>query len=155
MYRRLSAVSVVYMWCVLGCVLVREGKQNRQNFTSTYVQSKASCREPGKSSYTLPAEKNFERLPREVQRSDGAQTSTSVSGRASRVGVFSVLAKSARTKRYVDKKNHNYTYTCKAPLRGVGCSPRGDASWHATRKNHQSPSSGSMGAIPNVRNIYL
>ena len=29
----------------------------QQNPTDTYVQSKASCREPAKSSYTLPAEK--------------------------------------------------------------------------------------------------
>ena len=44
-------LPVVY---VLGCVLVREGKKNRQNVTSTNVQNKASCREPGKSSYPLP-----------------------------------------------------------------------------------------------------
>ena len=52
----LCCLPVVY---VLGGVLVREGNKNRQFFTGTYVQSKASCREPGKSSYTLPAEKTL------------------------------------------------------------------------------------------------
>ena len=30
------------------------------------------------------------------------------------------------------RKFHKYTNTYKAPLRGVGCCPRGDAIWHAT-----------------------
>ena len=53
------------------------------------------------------------------------------------------------------KKSH-YTQQDKAPLRGVGCSPRVDASWHATGENYQLPSSGtpcSMRVIPNERNI--
>ena len=96
----LSACSVVCLWCmyVLGCVPVREGNKNRQNFTGTYVQKRPHTEKPGKSSYPLPSKKNFEGTPRELQCSDRAQTSTKGSGRPSCVGVLSVLAKSARTK---------------------------------------------------------
>ena len=45
---------VVY---VLGCVLVREGNKNRQNFIGTYVQNRPHAEKTGKLSYTLPAEK--------------------------------------------------------------------------------------------------
>ena len=50
---------------------------------------------------------------------------------------------------------YNYTYAYKAPLRGVGCFPRGDASWHATGESYQSSSSRtrSMRVIPKERNI--
>ena len=87
---------VVY---VLGCVLVKEGYKNRQ-FTGTYVQNRPYTEKPGKSSYPLPPEKNFESTPRELQSSDRAQTSTTGSGRPSSVDVLSVLAKIARTNTY-------------------------------------------------------
>ena len=35
-------------------------------------------------------------------------------------------------KRLSGRKKHDFTLLIKAPLRGVRCSPRGDASWHAT-----------------------
>ena len=44
----------------------------------------------------------------------------------------------------------------KVPLGGVGYFPRGDASWHATGGNYQSPSRGtcrSMRVTPNERDI--
>ena len=56
----LSACSVVYLWCyVLGCVLVREGNENRQNLTGTYVQNRPHTEKPGKSSYPLPKKKTL------------------------------------------------------------------------------------------------
>ena len=112
-----SACSVVYMWYVLGCVLVREGNKKQTKFTATYVQSRLHTAKPGKSSYPLP-EKNFESTPRELLCSDRAQTSTTGSGRPSCVDELRNLAKSARTKRYDPKtdekqteKSHIYTYT--------------------------------------------
>ena len=96
-------LPVVY---VLGCVLVREGNKNRQIFYR-YVRT---CRvrphaENPRNRLIYSQQKNyFERLPRELQCSDGAQTSTNVSGRASRVGVLDILPKSARTKRYFRNK---------------------------------------------------
>ena len=39
------------------------------------------------------------------------------------------------------RKCHKHNYTYKAPLRGVGCSPRGDASWHDTAENQPISSS--------------
>ena len=56
------------------------------------------------------------------------------------------------------KKTHTYIYIThkyEAPLRAVGCSPRGNARRDATGENSQPPSSGaprSMRAIPNERN---
>ena len=101
---------------------------------------------------------NFERPPRELQCSNRAQTLTG-SRRSSCVDVvlgFWLKVLERRDKFENRRKFHKYTYTYKAPLRGVGCSPRGDASWHATGENYQSPSSGtlrSMRVIPNERNI--
>ena len=89
---------------VLGCVLVREGNKNRQNFTGTYEQNRPHTEKPGKSSCPLPPEKNFESTPRELQCSDRAQTSTTGPGRRSCVDVLGVLAKSVRTKRYDPKQ---------------------------------------------------
>ena len=52
---------------------------------------------------------------------------------------------------------HINTSTYMALRRGVGCSPRGDAGWHATGGKYQSLSSGtrSMRVFPNERNMYL
>ena len=58
-------------------------------------------------------------------------------------------------KRPAGRKKNDFTLLYKAPLRGVGCFPRGDASWHATGERYQSPSSGtgSMRVIPKESNI--
>ena len=122
----LSACYVIYLVYVPACVLVREGNKNRKNFTGTYVQSSPHAENPGKSSYTLPTEKkSFERLPRELQRcSDGAPTSTDVSGRVSRVGILSVLRKIYRTKRCTRKKTKDsslYMYICTAAVHAYVC----------------------------------
>ena len=148
-------LPVVY---VLGRVLVRDGNKNRQNFTGTYVQNRPHTEKPGKSSYLLPKKKNFERMPRELQCSDRAQTSTTGSGRPSCVDVvlgFWLKVLVRRDKFQNRRKFHKYTYTYKAPFRGVGHFPRGDASWHATGESYQSPSSGtrSMRVIPTKGNI--
>ena len=37
-------------------------------------------------------------------------------------------------KRLAGRKKHDFTFVYKAPLRGVGFSPRRDASWHAADK---------------------
>ena len=51
----LLSLPVVY---VLGCVLVREGNKNRQNFTGcAYVQNRPHTEKPGKSSLPLSLEK--------------------------------------------------------------------------------------------------
>ena len=138
-------------------MLVREGNKNRQKISGTYVQNRHHTEKPGKSSYPLPEQKNFVRSPRELQCSDRAQTSTTGSGRPSCVDVVLGVCQKVlvRGKFENRRKCHKYTYTYKAPLRGVGCSPRGDASWHATGENYQSPSSGtrSMRVIANERNI--
>ena len=56
----LFACSVVYLWYVLGCVLVREGNKNRQKITGgTYVQNRPHTEKPGKSAYPLPPEKKL------------------------------------------------------------------------------------------------
>ena len=46
-------------------------------------------------------------------------------------------------KRPAVRKKHDFTLLYKAPLRGVGWPPRGDASWHATWGNYHSPSRGT------------
>ena len=70
-------------------------------------------------------------------------------------GGAEICLASPSRKRPAGRQKHNYTLLYNAPVRGVGCFPRGDASFHATGKNYQSPSSGtrSMRVIPKVRNI--
>ena len=75
---------------------------------------------PGNRLIHSQRKKNFERTPRELQHSDRAQTSTIGSGWPSYVGVLSVLAKSARTKRYV-RKNTNILFRVRAVAAGVRC----------------------------------
>ena len=95
---------------------------------------------PGNRLIHSRRDKNVERTPRELRCSDRAQTSATGSGRPSCVDVLSVLAESARTKRYdpkQTKKSQIYVYI--------------------TGENYQSPSSGprSIRVIPNERNIYF
>ena len=109
------------------CVLVREGNKNRQNLPVRTYRVRPHGENPGNRLINSQRKKNFERLPRELQWSDGAQTSTNVSGRASRTGVLSVSPKSARTKRYVRKKTKNsqiYIYIQGSPS-GSGMLPAG------------------------------
>ena len=136
-------------------VLVREGNKNRQKLpVRTYKIG--LIQKPGKSSYPPPKKKNFERPRRELQCSDRGQTSTTGSGRPYCVVVvfgFWLKVLVRRDKFENRRKIHKHTYTNKAPLRGVGCSPRGDASWHGTGGKKQSPTSGTrrMRIIPNMR----
>ena len=62
----------------------------------------ASNRNPGKCSYPLPPKKTFSAC-HAPECTDRAQTSTTVSGRSSRVALVSVLSRSAPSKRYVRK----------------------------------------------------
>ena len=145
-------LPVVY---VLGCLLVRDGNKNRQNFTGTYVKIRPHTEKPGKSSYPLCAPVEEITL-RAVLRS--SSTSTTGSGRPSCIDVvlgFWLKVLRRRDKFENRRQFHKYTYTYKAALRGVGCFPRGDASCHATGESYQSPSSGtrSMRAIPKERTI--
>ena len=157
LYRRalcmFGCLPVVY---VLGCVLMR-GQQKQTKFTCAYVRNRPRTDKPGKSYYPLPPEKNFERTSRELQCSDRAQTSTTGSGRSSCVDVRSVLAKSARTKRYYPKQTNvsKYTYTYKALLRGVWCSCAVTQAGMSQEEIIHSPSCGtrSMRVISNQRNI--
>ena len=149
-------VPVVY---VLGCVLVsleRATKTDKILPVRTYKIGLIQ-RNPG-NRRIHSRKKNFERPPRKLQSSDRAQTSTTGSGRPSCVDVvlgFWLKVLVRRDKFKNGRKFHKYTYTYKAPLRGVGCFPRSDASWHATGESYQSPSSGtrSMRVIPKERNI--
>ena len=112
---------VVY---VLGCVLMRR-------LTGSYVQNRRHTEKPKKSSYPLPPEKNtlgarharysaqIELKPR-PQVPDGLPVSTYLA--------FWLKVLERRGIILNRPKIHKYTYTYKAPLRGVGCSPRGDAS---------------------------
>ena len=148
--------SVVY---VLGCVLVR-GQQKRKTFyrSHTYVQKGLIQRNPVNRLIHARREKTLRvrhasysartELKPQPQVPDGLPVSTRIA--------FWLKVLVRRDKFENRRKFHRYTYTYKAPLRGVGCSPRGDASWHATRENYQSPSSGtprSMRVIPDERNI--
>ena len=154
----LSACSVVYLFYMTWAVCSREGNINRQHFTGTYLQNRPHTEKPGKSSYPLPPGKNFERTPHELQCWDRTETLTAGSGRSFCVDALSVLVKSARTNRYDPKQteNYTYTYTYKDLLRGVRCSPRGDANWHATGEVYQLPSSCARGVrvILNERKIW-
>ena len=144
--------------CPVGCAFVREGNKSRQILPVRTYKIGLIQRNPGNRLIHSRREKDFECTPRELQCSDRAQTSTTGSGRASCIDVvlgFWLKVLVRRDKFENRRKFHKYTYTYKAPLRGVGCFPRGDASWHATGENYQSPSSGtrSMRVIPNERNI--
>ena len=79
---------------------------NTKSWTHTY-RVRPHGENPGNHLTHSQRRKNFDRLPRELQCLDGAQTSTNVSGRASRVGVLSALPKNARSKRYVRMKTKN------------------------------------------------
>ena len=77
---------------------------------------------PGNCLIHSRKKKNFGRPPRELQCSDRAQTSTTGSGRASCIEVvlgFWLKVLVRRDKFENRRKNHNYTYTYKAPLRDV------------------------------------
>ena len=141
-----------------GLLCSRErGQQNRLFFTGTYVQNWPHT-ETREIVISTPAGKKalrarhasysarIELKPR-PQVPDGPPVSTYLA--------FWLKVLVRRDIILNRRKNHKYTYTYKAPLRGVGCSPRGDASWHATGENYQSPSSGtrSMRVIATERKI--
>ena len=60
-----SVVTSLSMFCrlpvvyFLGCVLVREGNENRQKITGMHVQNRPHTEKPGKSSYPLPSGKRL------------------------------------------------------------------------------------------------
>ena len=107
----LSSVSVTCVPSAEGakvvCRLVYARAKHAKN--RTYENE---IRPPGKSSYPLPPEKNFERAPREIQCSDRSQTSTIMSGRDSPAKTFIFSSNGARTKIYHRKqtKVHKYSY---------------------------------------------
>ena len=123
-------LPVVY---VLGCVLVREATKIDIFLPVRTYKIGLIQRNPGNRLI-------HSRRKKDLQCSDLPQTSTTGSGRPSCVDVLSVLAESARTKRYdpkQTKKSQIYVYI--------------------TGENYQSPSSGprSIRVIPNERNIYF
>ena len=124
----LLSLPVVY---VLGCVLVREGNKNRQNFTGcAYVQNRPHTEKPGKSSLPL----SLEKTSRARHASDSARIElkprpTCPDGLP--VSAYLALCRKVLVRTDIFERRrtfHNYTYTYKAPLRGVGCFPPGDAS---------------------------
>ena len=60
---------------------------------------------------STPTGKTFERIPRELQSSDRAQTSSTGSGRPSCVDELSALAKSARRRDMLENRQNEYKYT--------------------------------------------
>ena len=79
----LSACSVVYLW-YMSCGLSARERATKTDIFYRYVrtvQNRPHTEEPRKSSYPLPAEKNFEIPPRDLQCSDRAQISTTGSRR--------------------------------------------------------------------------
>ena len=135
--------SVVCMFCCLPVVcpgLCYHERKTKQTTFYRYVWVRTYKigliqRNPGNCLIHSRLKKNFERPPSygarielkpRPQFPDGLPVSTYL-----RV-VFWIKVLVARDKFENRRKFHKYTYTYKAPLRGVGCSPRGDASWHAT-----------------------
>ena len=92
----LSTWIYIYMSC--GCVLVKG----------------EDAEKPRILSYTVPPDKNNKRPHRAPEFTDLAEASTNVFGRASRVGVLSVLPKSDHNKKRVGKStktSHKHTDT--------------------------------------------
>ena len=103
--------DVLFYTCgVCPRLCARERGQQKQTKFYRYARTKwASCRETREIVLSTPVgKKNFERLPRELQCSDRAQTSTNVSGRASCVGVLSVLPK-VILRRDMFQRRRNFT----------------------------------------------
>ena len=111
------------------CALERASKNRFFLRVSTY-KNRPHTEKPRKSSYPPSSGKNFVSTPRELECSDRAQTSTTGSGRPSCVDVVIGFWLKVLVRRYMiqnRRKMNKYTYACKAPIRGVGCSPQGDA----------------------------
>ena len=110
----LCACSVVYLWCMSWavCSLERATKTDIIVPLRTYEIDLIRIN-PG-IVLSTPEKRNFKRPPRELQCSDRAQTSTTVSGRPSCVDValgFWLKVLVRRDKFENRRKNHNYTYT--------------------------------------------
>ena len=112
----LCALLLLLLLSLVSGSLVVISPQKSQK-SHEWKQKKASHAEsPGDRLIHSRRKKNFELTPRALQDSDEAQTSTTVSGRPSRVDPLRVLAKSARTKRNDRKKTkisqiYVYVYT--------------------------------------------
>ena len=101
-------LPVVYMfWAV--CSRERATKTDKKLPVRTYKIGLYTVEKPGKSSYPLPAEKNFERTPLELQCSDRGQTSTTESGRPSCVDVLSVFGNKCSYEEIWSKKDEKIT----------------------------------------------
>ena len=153
----LSASCCCY---VSRAVLFEQNKNTnyKKKVVHTYEHKFGLTQKPCEKLLSTPAEKKtFEHRPRAQYCSDRAQTPTTASGQPSSAK-SSAFARTARVRRDMvenRRKNHNYNYKYKAPLRGVGC-PRGVTQAGMPQgKNYQSPSSGRIRVIPNVRNIYF
>ena len=111
----LSACSVVHLWCMSRAVCSLERATKIYIFlpVRTYKIG-LKKRNPGNRLIHSRKKKNFGRPPRELQRSDRAQTSTTGSGRVSCIDVvlrFWLKVLVRRDKFENRRKNHNYTYT--------------------------------------------
>ena len=106
----LSACSVVYLWCMSWavCSLERATKTDKNLPVRTYKIG-LTQRNPENRLLHSQRIKNVECLPRELQCSDRAQTSTNVSGRASRVGVLRKIAEQCSCEEICSKEDENFT----------------------------------------------
>ena len=108
----LSICSVVHL-CPVGCVLVREGNKNKQNFTVRTYKIGHIQRNPVNRLSIPSGKKTFESPPRDLQCSDRAQTSTTGSERPSCDDVVAGFWLKVLERRYKfqnRRKFHKYTY---------------------------------------------
>ena len=116
------------------------------------------CGNPGICLACAQGQISLKGLSRATYCTDRAQTSGTVTPTVELCPPHPTFRTKVRARRNVPegKKNDNYTYTYKAPLRGLGGVPLGVTQGGMPQgQNDQSPSRGSMWVIPCVRNIYL
>ena len=116
------------------------------------------CGNPGICLECAQGQKSSKGLPRATHCTDRTQTSGNVTPTIELCPPHPTFRTKERARRDVseEKKKDNYTYTYKAPLRGVAGVPREVTHGGMPQgKNDQSPSRRSMWVIPCVRNIYL
>ena len=113
-------------------------------FTGTYVQKKASRRETREIGLSTPAGKKTSSARHASHRARIEPKPRPMCPAGPPVSGYLAFCRKAlarREKLRKVRKFHKHNYTYKAPLRGVGCSPRGDASWHDTAENRPISSS--------------
>ena len=95
-------------------------------------------RKPGDCLIHAQGEKTSKGLPRTIHCTDRAQTPSTVTPRSQWCPpplTFRIKVRARRDMSEKSAKNDDCTYTDMAPVGVVGCSPRGDARWHAVGRH--------------------